>query len=215
MDELRTEPNARITIFTIGFGEKTAEEFFGLLRAAGVRTVIDVRLYNISQLAGFTKKADLAFFLRELGPIGYEYRPELAPSKEILEGYRKKLLDWTEYERRFQQLMVTREVEQLMAPKDLDGACLLCSEPQPARCHRRLVAEYLLVHWGNVDIVHLQGRTVRGNGSGPGKLTKRGGTVHRGNRLGHGEVGQARSERRHEVDPQHLAGHTTQQSPTP
>ena len=141
MDERRTGPAAHITIFTIGFGQKTAEEFFGLLRAAGVRKVIDVRLNNVSQLAGFTKRDDLPFFLRELASIAYESRPELAPSREILEAYRKKQLGWAEYEKRFQELMATRDVGRSLAPEDLNGACLLCSEPQPARCQRRLVAE--------------------------------------------------------------------------
>ena len=144
-----------ITIFTIGFAKKSAREFFEVLRQAGVRKVVDIRLNNVSQLAGFTKKNDLAYFLQAVGRIGYEHRPELAPTKEILDGYKKKTLTWPEYEERFARLMAQRQVEALLVPGDLDHACLLCSEPKADKCHRRLVAEYLNSKWGNVEIRHL------------------------------------------------------------
>jgi len=144
-----------ITVFTIGFAKKSARQFFDILQQAGVRKVIDVRLNNVSQLAGFTKKEDLAYFLDAICSIGYEHRPELAPAKEILDGYKKKSLDWSQYEERFRALMVERQVETLLEPGDLDHACLLCSEPKPDKCHRRLVAEYLRGKWGNVNIRHL------------------------------------------------------------
>lgn len=117
--------------------------------------MVDIRLNNVSQLAGFTKKNDLAYFLQAVGGIGYEHRPELAPSKEILDGYKKKTLTWPEYEERFARLMAERQVEALLVPADLNHACLLCSEPKADKCHRRLVAEYLNSKWGNVEIRHL------------------------------------------------------------
>ena len=144
-----------VRLFTIGFTRKTAREFFTALREAGVRRVVDVRLSNASQLAGFTKKGDLAYFLREIGGIDYVHRPELAPTKEILDGYKKKNLTWPEYEERFARLVAERQVETLLVPGDLDHACLLCSEPKADKCHRRLVAEYLRGKWGNVEIRHL------------------------------------------------------------
>jgi len=143
------------TIFTIGFAKKSARQFFEILRQAGVRKVIDVRLNNVSQLAGFTKKDDLAYFLEVIGGIGYEHRPELAPTKEILDGYKKKTLAWPDYEERFRALMAERQVENHLVPDDLDHACLLCSEPEADKCHRRLVAEYLQGKWVKVDIRHL------------------------------------------------------------
>ena len=144
-----------ITIFTIGFAKKSAREFFEVLRQAGVRKVVDIRLNNVSQLAGFTKKDDLAYFLQAIGGIGYEHRPELAPTKEILDGYKKKNLTWPEYEERFARLVAERKVETLLVPGDLDQACLLCSEPKPDKCHRRLVAEYIQHIWLGVIITHL------------------------------------------------------------
>lgn len=144
-----------ITVFTIGFAKKSAREFFEVLRRAGVRKVVDIRLNNVSQLAGFTKKDDLAYFLEAVGGIGYEHRPQLAPTKEILDGYKKKALTWAQYEERFRALMAERQAETLVAPGDLDRACLLCSEPKADKCHRRLVAEYLRSKWGNVEIRHL------------------------------------------------------------
>ena len=149
------DATAPVRLFTIGFTRKTARDFFTALREAGVRRVIDVRLNNASQLAGFTKKEDLAYFLREIGGIDYVHRPELAPTKEILDGYKKKNLTWPEYEERFARLVAERQVETLLVPGDLDHACLLCSEPKADKCHRRLVAEYLRGKWGNVEIRHL------------------------------------------------------------
>jgi uncharacterized protein (DUF488 family) len=135
-----TDATAPVRLFTIGFTKKTAREFFTRLREAGVRRVVDIRLSNASQLAGFTKKEDLAYFLREIGGIDYVHRPDLAPTQEILAAYRKKAIDWAGYERRFNALLGARGIEALVSPQEMDGACLLCSEPTAAQCHRRLVA---------------------------------------------------------------------------
>ena len=143
------------TIFTIGFAKKSACEFFTILKEAGVSTVIDIRLNNVSQLAGFTKKQDLQYFLEEIVRVAYIHKPELAPTKEILDAYKKEHIDWSGYERQFRQLLIERHVENLVTPQLVDKACFLCSEPKPDKCHRRLVAEYLREHWGNVQITHL------------------------------------------------------------
>jgi len=144
-----------VRLFTIGFTKKTAREFFTALREAGVRRVVDVRLSNASQLAGFTKKGDLAYFLREIGGIDYVHRPDLAPTDEILAAYKKKAIDWAGYERQFNALLAARRIEALVSPGEMDGACLLCSEPTAAQCHRRLVAEYIQHIWPGVIITHL------------------------------------------------------------
>ena len=81
--------------------------------------------------------------------------PSLAPTQELLSDYRKKRIDWDGYEVRFLDLMHERKVEEIISPEILDTGCLLCSEHQPHRCHRRLVAEYLNDHWGGVQIKHL------------------------------------------------------------
>ena len=143
------------TIFTLGFAKKSAREFFTILKEAGVSTVIDIRLNNVSQLAGFTKKQDLQYFLEEIARVAYIHKPELAPTKEILDAYKKEHIDWSGYERQFRQLLIERHVESLVTPQFVDKACFLCSEPKPDKCHRRLVAEYLREHWGNVQITHL------------------------------------------------------------
>lgn len=149
------KPQQRITVFTIGFTKKNARTFFELLQRAGVRRLIDIRLNNESQLAGFTKKDDLEYFLKTIANIEYSHRPELAPSKEILDGYKKKKLTWADYEQRFQALLKERQVENLITVAELDNACLLCSEPKPGECHRRLVAEYLRSKLGDIEIRHL------------------------------------------------------------
>jgi uncharacterized protein (DUF488 family) len=150
-----TDATPAVRLLTIGFTKKTAREFFTRLREAGVRRVVDIRLGNASQLAGFTKKDDLAFFLREIGGIDYVHRPDLAPTEEILAAYKKKVIGWPEYESRFNALMAERRAETLVSPQEMDLACLLCSEPTPAKCHRRLVAEYLQRLWPNLIVTHL------------------------------------------------------------
>ncbi len=144
-----------LSLFTIGFTGKPAEEFFETLRKAAVRRLVDVRLNNVSQLAGFTKKRDLQYFLRVIAGIAYVHEPLLAPTKEILDAYTKKRLDWSEYESQFKRLLQLRRPHERLTPAELDHACLLCSEPTAERCHRRLVAEYLREQWKEIDIRHL------------------------------------------------------------
>lgn len=141
-------------IFTIGFTKKSAEQFFNRLKQPGLVRVVDTRLNNTSQLAGFTKKRDLEFFLHEICKLGYVHLPELAPTQEILDAY-KASGEWSNYERHFLSLMAERRIEDQVDKSILDGGCLLCSEATPEHCHRRLVAEYLRRKWGDVEIVHL------------------------------------------------------------
>lgn len=142
-------------VFTIGFTKKNAEQFFDRLKQPGLVRLIDARLNNVSQLAGFTKKDDLRFFLREINGIDYVHRPDLAPTKDILDAYKKNGGNWATYEVEFVDLMVRRKVEEKVPKNLIDGGCLLCSEPTPEHCHRRLVAEYLRSRWGDLEIVHL------------------------------------------------------------
>ncbi|MBD1217358.1 MAG: DUF488 domain-containing protein [Aphanizomenon flos-aquae Clear-A1] len=144
-----------VDLFTIGFTQKTAQKFFDTLVKSGVKRVIDTRLNNVSQLAGFTKKTDLEYFLKKIGNIEYIHILELAPTKNILDEYKKNKGDWSVYEQKFLHLMTEREIEKKVRPELLDGGCLLCSEAKPHYCHRRLVAEYLSTKWGNVKICHL------------------------------------------------------------
>ena len=143
-------------ILTIGFTKKSAERFFETLIRAGVKRVVDVRLNNVSQLAGFAKKNDLAYFLDEICHIDYRHIPALAPTKEMLDGYRKKGDIWDDYEHKFLELMAERQIEKKIKPESLENACLLCSEDKAHHCHRRLVAEYLKQHWGEIKIEHLE-----------------------------------------------------------
>lgn len=143
-------------IYTIGFTRKTAREFFGILKQAGVRRLLDVRLNNSSQLAGFTKREDLPYFLSELCGAEYRHEPLLAPTDDILTAYKKREIKWDEYESRFMKLLREREVERAIERATFDTpTVLLCSEPTATHCHRRLVAEYLREKWGDVRIVHL------------------------------------------------------------
>ena len=143
------------SISTIGFTKTTAEGFFGRLLKSNVKTLIDVRLNNTSQLAGFAKAKDLEYLLKKIGNIRYSHLPILAPTADILTAYKKEKGDWALYEQRFLNLMSDRKIESRLTPEMLDGACLLCSEDKPHHCHRRLVAEYLKEKWGDVEIQHL------------------------------------------------------------
>ncbi len=144
-----------IETFTIGFTKKSAEEFFTKLRKAGVKRLLDVRLNNSSQLAGFAKRKDLQFFLKELAGIEYEHVPELAPTKDILDAYKKHGGDWSVYEQEFMELMARRSIEKQLSQELVEAACLLCSEHLPKHCHRRLVVDYLDEHWGGVSATHI------------------------------------------------------------
>jgi uncharacterized protein (DUF488 family) len=144
-----------VRVFTIGFTKKSAEAFFTALRESGARRVVDVRLHNVSQLAGFAKRDDLRYFLREIPGMDYVHLTELAPSPELLDGYRKRQVDWATYEQVFLDLMRIRRVEDTVPRELIADGCLLCSEDKPHRCHRRLVAEYLRERWGDLEIVHL------------------------------------------------------------
>jgi uncharacterized protein (DUF488 family) len=133
-----------VEVYTIGFGGHRASEFFGALRSSNVAQLIDVRLNNQSQLAGFTKRDDLRFFLAEILAATYRHEQDLAPTPELLASYRAKAISWAEYEDLFLELMAVRKIEESFGPPDLAvPTALLCSEPTAERCHRRLVAEYL------------------------------------------------------------------------
>lgn len=143
-------------IYTIGFTKKTASEFFGSLRSSRIKRLVDIRLNNSSQLAGFTKKEDLAFFLRELCHAEYIHEPLLAPTQEILDTYKKMKHDWADYERGFLSLMHERRVDDRIDRKLFEiPTVLLCSEATAEHCHRRLVAEYFKTKWGDIEIIHL------------------------------------------------------------
>ena len=144
-----------IKLYTIGFAKKNAEAFFGKLMEAGVEKLIDIRLNNISQLAGFTKKDDLIYFLKKICDCDYAHIPQLAPTKEILDAYKKKEISWSKYEQRFKDLLNSRKAHTLLGSSEINMTCLLCSEPTPEKCHRRLVAEFLKNHFKGIEITHL------------------------------------------------------------
>jgi uncharacterized protein (DUF488 family) len=146
---------SEMRLYTIGFTKKSAEEFFTALKKAKVKRLIDIRRNNVSQLAGFTKRDDLAYFLMTICGIEYLHRPDLAPTQDLLDRYKKKSIDWETYEREFRELTKQRRIETDLDVETLDHACLLCSEPTAERCHRRLVAEHLRDKVGNIAICHL------------------------------------------------------------
>jgi uncharacterized protein (DUF488 family) len=147
-----------LTIYTIGFTKKTAEKFFEALRDSGARHLLDIRLSNNSQLAGFTKRNDLRYFLKRLVNVEYHEVPILAPEESILNEYRKTG-DWARYEKRYLELIQQRGVEKHINPVLFkEGVVLLCSESEPTHCHRRLAAEYLAQAVSSklkTEIVHL------------------------------------------------------------
>ena len=146
---------ANVKLYTIGFTKKNAQVFFSKLQKEGVIKLIDIRLNNVSQLAGFTKRDDLSYFLREICNCDYRHIPNFAPTKDILDAYKKKRIDWNEYVRRFSKLIKDRKIENIITAEELNNSCFLCSEPTPEQCHRRLVAEYFKEKFGNIEIKHL------------------------------------------------------------
>lgn len=143
-------------IYTIGFTQTTAESFFGRLKDAGVTRLLDIRLNNSSQLAGFAKAKDLPYFLRELIGARYEHEPLLAPTQELLDAFKKRRISWTDYEHSFMALMSSRAIESALDPADFQtSTALLCSEATAEHCHRRLVCEYLAGYWPELTAIHL------------------------------------------------------------
>lgn len=144
-------------LFTVGFTQKSAEQFFELLRANGVQKLVDIRVNPHGQLSGFAKQADLPFFLHALAEgCRYLYLPALAPTKEILTDYRADG-DWQRYVERFERVMDERGIPHTLDRAEFEDGpcCLLCSEATPEQCHRRLVAERLAAAWPGVEIIHL------------------------------------------------------------
>ena len=142
-------------LFTIGFTQKSAEGFFTLLKQAGVKRIVDIRLNNTSQLAGFAKARDLQFFLEAVGGIAYVHHPEFAPTHEILEDYKKNKGSWEAYEAAYADLMTERGADNHAMDLFEDGDCLLCSEAEADYCHRRLLAERISTINANLEVVHL------------------------------------------------------------
>ena len=147
---------SQISVSSIGFTQSTARDFFERLARAKVKKVIDVRLHNTSQLAGYAKSEDLAYFLKKIGGIDYAHLPLLAPTDAMLKAYKKEKGDWGIYEAQFLSLMRERKIETRLNPQMFEGACLLCSEATPHSCHRRLICEYLNDKWdGTLNVRHL------------------------------------------------------------
>ena len=143
-------------IYTIGFTRKSAAQFFELLKRNGIGRLIDVRLNNVSQLAGFSKRDDLEYFLREIAGAGYMHEPLLAPTQDMLDDLKKRHGSWADYEEHFLDLMRSRRIEEQLDPALFEEpTVLLCSEPTAEHCHRRLVVQYLDDTWGGVQAIHL------------------------------------------------------------
>jgi uncharacterized protein (DUF488 family) len=144
-------------IYTIGFTKRSARDFFETIKSHGIQRLLDVRLNNSSQLAGFSKKDDLEYFLRRICDVAYVHDPILAPTPELLDSYKKtKSSTWEKYATEFLRLMAARKIEEHLHPADFEvRTVLLCSEFEPQHCHRRLVLEYLRSHWGSMAITHL------------------------------------------------------------
>ena len=144
-----------IKLYTIGFTGKSAATFFTLLKDHDVKKIVDTRINNVSQLAGFAKGSDLSFFAKEIGNMSYEHNIDLAPTKELLTGYRDKKMTWENYEKEFLNLLDLRQIVKKVDIEKLHENCLLCSEHTPEKCHRRLLAEYLQAVRTDIEIIHL------------------------------------------------------------
>lgn len=143
-----------MTIFTIGYTNKTAAKFFELIRMNEIDTLIDVRRYNTSQLAGFAKGRDLEYFLSRICNCNYVWATQFAPTAALLDDYKKNRINWNEYEKIYHSLL---DVQDLLFFEDYANKriCLLCAEDSPARCHRRLLAERVAEIYPNAEVKHL------------------------------------------------------------
>jgi uncharacterized protein (DUF488 family) len=145
-----------VEVYSVGFTHKTASQFFESLRGVGIRRLVDVRLNNSSQLAGFSKRDDLQYFLHEILGAEYLHEPLLAPTQEILDTYKKRKGNWDAYEREFVALMRERQIEERLDRHLFEvPTVLLCSEATAEHCHRRLVLDYLQARWGDLTSTHL------------------------------------------------------------
>lgn len=146
---------SKIRLYTIGFTKKSAEDFFEALKKMKIKTLIDIRLNNTSQILGFSKEKHLPYFLKEICSCAYIHLPEWAPTKEILDSYKKEQITWETYEKQFGFLLSQRDIIPKASQMDLGNACLLCSEPTADKCHRRLVAEHLAYNIDGLSICHI------------------------------------------------------------
>ena len=142
-------------LFTIGFSEKSAEEFFSLLEANAVKKIIDIRILPSTETDGFAKGEDLAYLARKMLAIDYEHHYDYAPTLDLLSRAHEGAISWDGYVVEYHQLIKEREILKDLEIEEFDEACLLCFEHQPERCHRRLLAEYLQAAYPEVEIVHL------------------------------------------------------------
>jgi uncharacterized protein (DUF488 family) len=142
-------------LYTIGYSGKNADKFFQSISRKNIKKVLDIRLYNTSQLAGFSKRDDLKFFLESICNCEYRHLKILAPSPELLKNYKDKKVSWEEYEIEYNQYLASLRFNDFISRKELDSGCFLCAEPTAEKCHRRLVAEYIQSHMDNVEIIHL------------------------------------------------------------
>lgn len=144
-----------IKLFTIGFTKKNARQFFELLIKNKVKKLIDIRINNRSQLAGFAKGSDLEYFTKVIANIEYEYIPDFAPTKELLSDYQNKRIDWTTYQKTYRQLIEQRKISTKYNSSSFDHACFLCGEETPEHCHRRLLTEFFQEGNSDIQIIHL------------------------------------------------------------
>lgn len=142
-------------LYTIGFTKKSAEQFFDLLIKNKVEKIVDTRINNTSQLAGYAKNPDLQFFAKKIGNMDYQHEMDFAPTKELLAKYRKKEMTWEEYEIEYLNLLDMRKIAKKTNIETLHKHCLLCSEHTAEKCHRRLLAEYFQAVKSDVKIIHL------------------------------------------------------------
>jgi uncharacterized protein (DUF488 family) len=152
---MQLKDNNCCNLFTIGFTKKNAKEFFGLIKKNGINLLVDVRLNNQSQLAGFTKRNDLMYFLETICSCSYIHKLLWAPNEQILKDYKKKIITWADYDKKYISLLDSRNIAQDFNPEIYNNSCLLCSEPEPSQCHRRLLAEFFQKKNPNIVIKHL------------------------------------------------------------
>jgi uncharacterized protein (DUF488 family) len=144
-----------MTLFTIGFTQKSAKQLFDLLKKNHIKRIIDIRLHNNNQLAGYTKKDDFEYFLKEIANINYKYIKEMAPTEELMKAIREKQISIEEFKKQFLKILKERKIEKALSKEEIDMSCLLCSEAKAEDCHRSVVSEYLRSKYKEIEIINI------------------------------------------------------------
>lgn len=158
-------------VLTVGHSTRRAEEFVGLLRQADVGSIVDVRSFPSSRRYPHFNADALAATLAEAG-IGYSQLPALGGRRRPQAGPSPNALWREEAFRNYADYALTAEfragLRELLRLAEEHRCAIMCAEAVWWRCHRRIVADYLLAAGAEVEhILGLAGPSRRGSPPAP------------------------------------------------